>query len=250
MNRSLWAVPLLGIILSLPASGQPAGNIPPPQAPFVAAPAAQSLWEIRINYPEDSAPKTPPAPGTPMPAGAAKAPLPPNRPVRIQCRRGADCTRIITTYANGAVYERYVVGTNVLTRNAASGAVTVASAEDALYAMPVFTSGYQGTAWVAADLYQGPDLINKERCYRFFRPEIVPDLTRDIVGCPALTAWIRVSNHTPAQVQIGDALYSYSAIVPDPSPIELPGDMHAAATRVRDEQGALDLLQKLNASRK
>jgi hypothetical protein len=206
------------------------GAVPPPEAPYVATPRPGTGWDIQVGY--ENATNATPASGRQL--------------LNIHCHCGKSATHIVAKWSDGTTNEAYVIGKRFVQKNPQTGAFITLPVQDADLEFPVFTSGYQATAWLSAENYQGVDSRAKTSCYKFQKiaSKKSAAATDNNSAEEGVAAWISVKDKTPVFVQVRQTRYEFSAIQPAENDVELPAEYAAFLEKIRKEEAALEFLHR------
>jgi hypothetical protein len=236
MNSFLFGIATLVAVVSASALAQDATPVPPPHAPYVSAPKPGTTWEITVQHTNV------------QPQGAAdkKGGLPPRLPVGISSHCGKNATYIVVTWSDGSKTDGYVQGSHLIEKSP-TGKIFALPTEDQAYALPVFTHGYQGTAWVDLSGYKQVEPVGKKKAYRYLGHYDV-----EMVGGPPLVleldAWIDVDSGLPLRVSIGPLIYTFGPVTETNEAVVLPPDFEAYMANMNRAESAQEVMRR-NAQR-
>ena len=230
-NRLVYLAAVLAAFHST-GSAQTPTPIPPPHAPFVAAPRPGTSWRISVKVKNQA------------PSGSSKrsAATPPRTPSSIYTRCGSEANCVVVSWSDGTQSTAYIVGNKCLRKNP-DGSIASSPAQDQDYALPVYTRGYQGTAWVDLSGYKQVEALGILQTYRYlghFEVEIVPGPNLQV----ELEAWIDVNTGVPVRIATGNFEYNFSPVTETTDPFVLPPEFKAFAGQVGKEENALEMMRR------
>ena len=233
MNRLiLQACALIGgFPLLLSAQSPTPREVPSPQPPLVAVPRPGTQWSVSVKYSAEASPAT------------SHNPVVPKGPVLLQYRCAQEVTLVLAKWLDGTLREGYVAKGQVILQDLKQGGCYTTPLQDNDPDLPIFVSGYPGTAWIALRDYKGTEMIGNDLCYRFFRDV---DRTNPALPVHARTAWIRVQDKAPIRVQLGEIFYSFSPVETDPVSISIPREVQSFLGELGRSLDALKLLMQMN----
>ena len=226
---------LAAVVVVFPSVGfaQTATPAPTPHAPYVATPRAGTSWQITVRLT---------SPAKHGPAEKKSAARPARIPTCIVAHRGANLTEIEVTWSDGTKTNGYVQGDRFI-QKAATGTISASAVEDQEYALPIFTRGYQGTAWVNLSGYKQVEAVGKKQAYKYaghFETEVAGDTPVQ----EELDAWIGVEDGVPLRVVMGPLVYTFGPVVEENEPVELPPDLKAFLENVSKQEDAQESMRK------
>ena len=219
MNSHFLCLGATVALLPLAGFAQEATPIPPPHAPYVAAPRPGTSWQIEVQHTN-----------VPKPTGTAKKTTTPQHlPVSINYHCGVGLTYVVVTWSDGTKTDGYVQDGH-LVQKSSSGKILMLAAEDEEYSLPIFTKGYPGTAWVDMSGYKQVEVVGKKPAYKY-----VGHYNVELLGGPPLVleldAWISVDDGVPLRVALGPLVYTFGPVTPSNDPVELPPEFRRPRRR-------------------
>ena len=205
-----------------------AATVPPPTAPFVAAPVPGTQWSISLNYPKREG------------EGAAPA----GRLAGITGHYGENVTLVRQQRAEGKAQEGFVAGNKVLAVNSATGRVMILPSDEGNWGSPFFIRGFPGMQWLSQATYRRVEEKNGVDCYTFHQEARSFSDPSEGISHPDLTAWVRVKDKAPVAFRIGEIDYLYAPLTRGSVRVTLPDAVRRMAERLAAQQRALEAMRR------
>ncbi|XHR30589.1 MAG: hypothetical protein ACFUZC_08500 [Chthoniobacteraceae bacterium] len=242
---------LLCLVVSVAWIGTPSANAQQPPTgptPLVHTPPDGSCWTVEIQYQ-----------GTPHhneAAGPSRSPgsFPAHTnsvPTRVEKLIGKNHIQQTTiTYADNHSSRFYLSDDYILQKYDHSEKIAVFPAETSDPKNGIFDTlrgkSFPGIDWLTLKNYEGVEIVKQQACYKFH----IPGNTNTDKPGLELQAWIRIVDHYPQQIQIGNTHYLFSEVTPYSQNIQLSAAYQDALSHIQSEMRAIGALNQNQANHK